>query len=438
MRIVIRFRVLTASFMAGWRLPWAITLLVFSTITATAQQYSISDVGTLGGTYSVGHGINSWGQIVGGSYTTGDALLRPFLHGQSGMVDLGTLGGVIGYGNAINLAGYITGYSYTPAGYRAFLYRYGSMVDLGTLGGSDSAANGINTVGQITGFASTARDAAQHAFLYSFGSMIDLGTLGGADSYGYSINDSGQIVGTAADQYGTYHPFLYRNGSMIDIGSLGGGYGEASGINFAGQITGTSLTAAKALHAFLYSNGTMTDLGTLGGASSAGSAINSAGQVTGYSLTANNVQHAFVYANHTMQDLNSLIDPASPLARYVTLTEATAINDDGSIVANGIDSRTGYTNAYLLQSVSPAAQLAALHTEVEGVGPGQSLANKVALAQGYYALRDIPATCAVLTGFVNELQAQSGKKVNPQLDATLIANADIITAEIGCRQGWDR
>ena len=434
MGIVNRFRVLAASLMVR-RLPWAITLLVFSTVPTIgrAQQYSLSDVGTLGGTYSVGYGINGRGQIVGGSYTTGDALLRPFLHGQNGVTDLGTLGGVIGYGYGINIAGHITGYSYTTTGYRAFLYSFGSMIDLGTLGGLDSAGRGINTAGQITGFASTASNKAQHAFLYSFGSMIDLGTLGGADSYGYAINDTGQVVGTAADQYGTYHAFLYRDGSMTDIGSLGGGYGEASGINFIGQITGTSLTPAKALHAFLYSKGVMTDLGTLGGASSAGSAINSAGEVTGYALTASNAQHAFVYVNNTMKDLNSLIDPASPLARYVTLTDATAINDDGSIVANGIDSRTGDTNAYLLQSVSPAAQLAALHSRVEGVGPGQSLANKVALAQGYYAIRDIPATCAVLAGFVNELQAQSGKKVSPQLDATLIANTHVITAEIGCK-----
>ena len=63
------------------------------------------------------------------------------------------------------------------------------------------------------------------------------------------------------------------------------------------------------------------------------------------------------------------------------------------------------------------------------------MANKVALAQGYYALRDIPATCAVLAEFVNELHAQSGKKVNSQVDATLIVNADIITGENGLQAG---
>jgi probable HAF family extracellular repeat protein len=414
----------------------AFTLLAFlslHSITAGAQQYSISDLGTLGGTYSSGYGINSATKVVGASYTAKDALLRPFLYVNDGMIDLGTLGGIIGYGYGVNNAGHVTGFSDIGNGQHAFLYSNGSMVDLGTLGGSDSAGYGINTAGQITGFSSTANNAAQHAFLYSYGSMIDLGTLGGTDSYGYSINDIGQIVGTAADKYGTYHAFLYRNGSMTDIGSLGGGYGEANGINRSGQITGISLTAGHALHAFMYDNGAMKDLGTLGGASSAGLGINSGGQVVGYSLTAKNAQHAFVYSNSIMKDLNSILEPGDHLAQYVTLTEATAINDNGWIVADGIDSRTGDINAYLLQAVSPAAQLAALLTEVRGVGPGRSLANKVALAQDYYAVSDIPATCMVLTGFVSEVQAQSGKKISPQLDAKLSANAQAIEAEIGCK-----
>ena len=416
----------------------AFALLAFTSlysITAGAQVYALSDLGTLGGTYSGGFGINNAGQVVGASYTAKDASLRPFLYGKGGMRDLGTLGGIIGYGYGVNNAGQVTGFSDGGNGQHAFLYRNGSMVDLGTLGGAESAGFGINTGGQITGSSSTPNNAAHHAFLYSHGSMIDLGTLGGADSYAYSINDVAQIVGTAADRYGTYRAFLYRNGSMTDIGSLGGGYGEANGINSGGQISGTSLTGGHALHAFLYSNGAMKDLGTLGGASSAGLGISSGGQVVGYSQTVNGAQHAFVYSNSKMKDLNSLIAPGGTLARYVTLTEATAINDNGWIVANGIDSRAGDTDdthAYLLQAVSIAAQLTALLTEVTGVGPGHSLANKVVQAQSYYAVANLPATCTVLTGFVNEVRAQSGKKISPQLAATLVANAQVVEAEIGC------
>jgi hypothetical protein len=77
-------------------------------------------------------------------------------------------------------------------------------------------------------------------------------------------------------------------------------------------------------------------------------------------------------------------------------------------------------------------RLAALLTEVTGVGPGKSLANKVALAQTYYAAKDLQATCTVLTGFVNEVKAQAGKKIAPTLDAKLIADANAIETAVGC------
>ena len=71
----------------------------------------------------------------------------------------------------------------------------------------------------------------------------------------------------------------------------------------------------------------------------------------------------------------------------------------------------------------PGTLLRQLHEDVTGVGPGKSLANKVALAQTYYAVPDRQATCAVLTGFVNEVRAQRGKKIAPNLADKLTADA---------------
>jgi probable HAF family extracellular repeat protein len=90
----------------------------------------------------------------------------------------------------------------------------------------------------------------------------------------------------------------------------------------------------------------VTDLGTLGGGTSKGYGINASGHVTGEAVTANGALHAFLYAKRAMRDLNSMIDPA--IAAQVTLFSGKGINDDGWIVANGVDSRTGMTHAYLL------------------------------------------------------------------------------------------
>ena len=82
---------------------------------------------------------------------------------------------------------------------------------------------------------------------------------------------------------------------------------------------------------------------------------------------------------------------------------------------------------------APEALLSQLATDVAGVGPGKSLANKVALAQTYYAVPNVQATCTVLTGFVNEVRAQRGKKLTTGLADELTAEAQAIMTAIGCK-----
>jgi hypothetical protein len=78
------------------------------------------------------------------------------------------------------------------------------------------------------------------------------------------------------------------------------------------------------------------------------------------------------------------------------------------------------------------ALLQQLLSDVAGVGPGTSLADKITLAQTYYAVPDIQATCAVLTGFINEVRAQRGKKLTREVADELTADAQAIRAAIGC------
>ena len=115
------------------------------------------------------------------------------------MTDLGTLGGSYSSAFAINNSGQIVGMAYVPgtSAYHAFLYSNGTMTDLGTLGGAVSQAEGINDSGQVVGYLTGS--GVQHAFLYSGGSMIDLNSVIDPSwnvelQQAYAINNVGQIL----------------------------------------------------------------------------------------------------------------------------------------------------------------------------------------------------------------------------------------------------
>src|SRR5262249_39144689 len=80
----------------------------------------------------------------------------------------------------------------------------------------------------------------------------------------------------------------------------------------------------------------------------------------------------------------------------------------------------GSISTLSINSMSVSQQLAALQTEVTGVGPGQSLANKVEQALTQYADKNLQATCATLAAFANETEAQAGKKIGQALAEKLI------------------
>lgn len=131
----------------------SVAIVLLSSATQAAPTYRVTDLGALGGTYSIANGINDNGQVVGGASTPGNATIN------------------------------------------GFLYSGGSMTNLGALGSSTSD---INNSGQIVGESYIAGGGTPHAFLYNGGSMIDLGTLGGAYSNPFDINNRNQVVGQSA------------------------------------------------------------------------------------------------------------------------------------------------------------------------------------------------------------------------------------------------
>jgi probable HAF family extracellular repeat protein len=107
----------------------------------------------------------------------------------------------------------------------------------------------------------------------------------------------------------------------------------ADAINTAGVVVGYSRSGNydDVYHALEWSGTTPIDIGSLGGSRNIPDDINDAGEVVGSSeLSGTTTEHGFLYASGTMYDLNNLLVPGSG----VTIAGATAINDEGQIVAS--------------------------------------------------------------------------------------------------------
>ncbi len=86
----------------------------------------------------------------------------------------------------------------------------------------------------------------------------------------------------------------------------------------------------------------------------------------------------------------------------------------------------GFIGTYLYRegSVSPGTLLEEMGTAVKGVGPGNSLADKIVLAQTYWAVPDQQSTCAVLNAFLNQVRAKDSGFW--QIICLQLKNTDII------------
>ena len=322
-----------------------------------AQGYSITDLGTLGGTSSEAAGLNNLGEVVGTS-TTATGVSHAFLYRNGLMFDLGTLpGGSDSHATAINDRGDIIGYSginaYGPQfreRTQGFVRTDGTMHALGALycrcsfnvRYGTSRALAIANGGQIVGDSETPRgESFRHAFLWQENGMRDLGAeVGGAgNSYAAGINDINEVVGAANGR-----AFLARDGLSQDLGVLPGhSSSDARAINNKGQVAGNSVTAAGISHAFLWDLGTMRNLGVLpGDVSSQAQALNVGGDVVGRSGVADlSASRAVIWQDGVAIDLNRMISAPGWI-----LSSAAGINDQGQIAGVGL--LDGQVRAFLL------------------------------------------------------------------------------------------
>lgn len=361
-------------------------LLTALAIAQPAPHYTVTDLGTLGGTYSNAFGINNAGEVAGGSATAAQSGLSAtaFLWYGGRMINLGTLDGpekcpaCNSGADGPNASGEAAIGSETsrmdPNGedFCAFgthrqclgaTWKNGRMAALPTLpGGNNANAFDLNNQGQVVGFAengirdSTCLTGGTPFQVFRFeavmwgpnGEIQELPPLNG-DTVGFAFgnNDSGQVVGGSGLCANTAippnpaapHAVLWENGSPIDLGSLGGATNIASAINNRGEVVGASQSSKDgAIHTFLWTRETgMQDYGAFPGAfltvAPCCNTINNSGQVVGFSIdAATGNLRALVWQGKVPVDLNTLI----PKNSGWYLACAQSINDAGEIVGYGM------------------------------------------------------------------------------------------------------
>jgi probable HAF family extracellular repeat protein len=343
-------------------------------VSVFALDWTITDLGTLGGSETFAGSINDFGQVVGMSRIAGDSDTHAFFYDHGVMEDLapinsgdirssfrvglnnsgrivsgvvvddtyypaiynrqngqittlGSLGstsGFTGVATAINDFGVTVGISYLSSGIRhGFVYRNGAMSDLGSLGGY-SGALGINRGGTAVGFSSDSPDGFQRAVIWANNSILDISN--GFESQARAINDFGQVVGETTTLTGTQEAFRWSNGTSENLGTLTPGRSsEAFSINNEGNIVGT----AEAISSITFETNPITHLVT---------------------ITTNYHNHAFLYSNGSMLDLNSVISTNSGWELYY----AFSINNSDQILGWGSVDGGEHIRSFILQVPEPS------------------------------------------------------------------------------------
>lgn len=326
--------------------------LLASQPATAASLYSITDLGL-----GIAQDINDSGQVVGGLGTFQQQPLVPFLWSKNeGFTELGTFGGNYGIAQGINNLGQVVGAATNTSGdYLAFLWNETTgLIDLGTLTSPEvpfreDFATAINDSGQVVG----------SSFIYTgFLWTQSTGITEIPIYFPGDINNLGQVVGSSGTPgSGTEAELWSESTGTTILPSFGGYYSDASGINDLGQVVGASRAyienSSEVARAFLWSENTgLTNLGILSDdpdSESFASDINNLGQVVGTSQLESGdfgPYHAFLWEDGVMMDLNNLVVDGSGWV----LSRATAINENGQIVGEGL--LNGETHAFVLNPVS--------------------------------------------------------------------------------------
>jgi len=352
---------------------------------AAQTNYSVVELGELGGTAGSANGINERGWITGTDNLPGNLTTVATLWVNGSTVPLGNLGGpnsavawpvksnngvIVGISETADadpLGEYFSCYPFFATGVptgqicKGFRWQNGQLTSLPSFpGGYSSYATGVNNRGQVVGWAEngvhdptcdTSFQILQfRAVIWQpNGQMQELPPLpGDSTSAATAINDLGQVVGISGDcgvavgSVSARHAVLWQNGVPTDLGNIGGdAWNTPTAINNQGTIVGFANTApgtAKSYEAFIWTNaGGMKSLGKFSDASrSAAFGINEKGQIVGLAVGGGPFGiRPVLWENNSMTDLNFLALPGSP---YMLL--AGDVNQRGVIVGEALDLNT--------------------------------------------------------------------------------------------------
>lgn len=351
--------------------------------------YTVIDLGTLGGPFSIAFDVNNVGQAVGSALTS-DGLQHAVRWYQGTTTDLGTLGGLNSQASGRNESADLAILSDTRDNdplaedfcalhsgqiCRAARWHDGVLTELPTLGGANSVALEINNRSEIIGAAEDGTPDAtcmapqkshfQAVVWGADGEIHELPPLPGDEvALALKNNDIGQVVGTSGmcsntifGGFGTGpHAVLWDHGSPINLGNLGApeSANVAADINGRGQVVGGAGAPDGSVHPFMWTKATgMRDLGLMSAdpadASNTPFAINDRGQMVGSSCDITLATcRGYIWQNGVMTDLNDLIPADAPLY----LISPFGINSDGEITGLAIVKSTGEAHAFLAVPVS--------------------------------------------------------------------------------------
>ena len=266
-------------------------------------QYTLVDLGSLGGDWTIAYGINAVGDVVGVSTTTVAGPQHAFLGTRVGHISTfirqewraprsrsttqdelwvripaitrtasfyqdGQVTGMPGsvVGTAVNQAGAVAGTAFMP--YQSpMLYVNGSVRDISPFSPAIGLATDVNNLGHAVGYASGLEQGAPNqAFFYNGQTSSLLSLPAAIYSAAYGVNDHDAVVGemtVARDSGAAPVAFYLHDGLLQQIGDLGLNISGARDINNQGQIVGWSYTSASQLHGFLFQDGTTFDLNNL-------------------------------------------------------------------------------------------------------------------------------------------------------------------------------